>query len=183
MGSKTKGRHNSVSSTKEGAWNFDEIKRQQFIDELMTNDGFSMPFKNGKPIKIKDILRAKPVSPHPGPIKNIKNNNNGMIGTGRDSDLSIQNRKYRASIFASRYKPHTDANAVKRELEADLLRITGTQHTVSVEKLAARFDHYASFKVTCFCDNTSVFMDNKLWPPGVYFRWWIKPKYGSETRE
>ena len=50
LGAKTKGRHNSMSSTKGGAWNFDEIKRQQFIDELMTNDGFSMPFKNGKPI-------------------------------------------------------------------------------------------------------------------------------------
>ena len=145
----------------------------------MSNDGFSMPFKNGKPIKVKDVLKGRPASPNPGLSKNNKNNNSGMIGTGRDSHLSIQNRKFRATIFASRYKPHTEANAVKRELEADLFRITGSHHSVTVEKLAARYDHYASFKVTCFCDNTAVFMDNTLWPPGVYFRWWIKPRYGG----
>ena len=183
-GSKSKGRHNSTSSTEGGAWNFNEFARQQLIANLINNDdGFSMPFKNGKPISIKDILKANSASPHTGPEKNSRYNNKGMIGKGRDSDLSIQNRKFRAVIFASRYKPQTDANAVKRELETDLLRLTGTKHTVSVEKLAAKFDHYASFKVTCFCDNKSVFLNEDLWPPGIYFRWWIKPKYGSELRD
>ena len=142
-----------------------------------------MPFKNGKPMSIKDILKANSASSHTVPEKNSKNYNKGMIGKGRDSELSIQDRKFRATIFASRYKPQTDANAVKRELETDLLRLTGKHHTVSVEKLAAKFDHYASFKVTCFCDNTSVLMNEDLWPPGIYFRWWIKPKYGSEPRD
>ena len=153
-----------------GAWNTDDLAKQHLIDSLLNNDVFSLPFRNGKPIKIKDLLKSKPDSPHPGQRKR----NSGMIGTGRNSDLSIQDRKFKATVFASRFKPNVEANTVKRELEADLLRITGTPHNVSVEKVTSRYDHYASFKITCFCDNTAVFMNNSLWPPGVYFRWWIK---------
>ena len=92
-------------------------------------------------------------------------------------------KKYKATVFASRFKPDANANTVKRELEADLLRLTRIIHTVTVEKLASRYEHYASFKVSCLCDNTAVFMDKNLWPPGIFFRWWIKPRYGSNERE
>ena len=105
------------------------------------------------------------------------------MGAGRNSNLGIQDKKYIAVVFATRYKPHIDAITVKQEIEAELLRLSGINHTVKVEKLNARYDHYASFKITCHCDNTSIFMNNAVWPPGVLFRWWIKPRYGSRDRE
>ena len=126
-----------LDCTKKGAWDFDEIARKHFIDSLINADGFSMPFKNGKELRVKDIMKTRSASPHPS--KNKKNT--GMIGAGRDSALSIQNRKYNATVFATRFKPGASASSVKRELEADLLRLTGKFHAVIVDKLSPKYDH------------------------------------------
>ena len=74
------------------------------------------------------------------------------------------------------FKPDVTEQDVKRELEADLLRITGIRHEVTPTKLRATFDHYASFKLTCFCENTAVFMNQAIYPPGVVYRWWRRPR-------
>ena len=154
------------------------LPKKQIIERLLDNDGFSLPFKGGKPMRIKDLL-----GPTSDPSQPVPNKNPMNIGTGRNSNLGILDKKYLAVVFATRYKPHVDATIVKQDIETELLRLSGIKHTVKVEKLNARYDHYASFKITCHCDNISIFMNNAVWPPGVYFRWWIKPRYGSSDRE
>ena len=179
----SRGRNGSVSlpgTNGSDIWDINKVARQHLIDSLMSNnDGFSLPFKNGKPMRINDLMRSNQGSPRSGQRKK----NSGMIGTGRDSDLSIQNKSFKAVVFASRYKPHSEASTIKRELEADLLRITGIQHDTIVEKIQAKRDHYASFKITCFCENTAVFMNKAVWPPGVYFRWWIRSRQRDDNGE
>ena len=62
--------------------------------------------------------------------------------------------------------------------------ISGTVHEVKIEKLETRYDSYSSFKITCICPNTAIFMNPDIWPEGVLFRWWRTPrndnaKYGT----
>ena len=48
-------------------------------------------------------------------------------------------------------------------------------HDVRVERLETRYEFYASFKITCLCSNTAVFMNPEIWPEGCLFRWWRNP--------
>ena len=169
----------ATSAGGSGAWNLDEEARQRFIESLSTDEGWSRPIMNGKPMKTKDMLKSKDNrAPHNSAPQNSTNKrkSSGNVGAGRDSKISITNRKYKAEVFCTRFLPQVDEEDVKRVLEADLLRVTNTQHTVTVTKLQAKYDHYASFKVTCFCENTAVFMKKDIWPPAVLFRWWRKPR-------
>ena len=82
-------RINSVAKSG-GAWQNEKITKQQIIESfesLLDNDGFSLPFKGSKPMRIKDILRSIPDSPQPIPNKNLIN-----VGTGRNSNLAIQGK-------------------------------------------------------------------------------------------
>ena len=150
---------------------------QHFIDSFMNIDGFSLPFKNGKPYKPKHPGRKQsmPGSPHPGSNPNMFNN----IGTGDNRSLGIKDRKYKAEVFATRYKPEVETDEVKNDLEAKLLKHTGVKHNVEVEKLQSRYNHYSSFKVTCFCKNTAVFMSSNIWPSGTLFKWWRNKRNNS----
>ena len=143
----------------------------------MNFDGFSLPFKNGKPYKPKHPGRKQsmPGSPHPGSNPNIFND----IGTGDNRSLGIKDRKYKAEVFATRYKPEVETDEVKNYLEAKLLKHTGVKHNVVVEKLQSRYNHYSSFKVTCFCKNTAVFMSSNIWPSGTLFKWWRNKRNNS----
>ena len=120
------------------------------------------------------MLRSNSVTSRQGQGQGKGHNNRSqaMIGTGRGTNVAIQNKKYQASLFATRYDPGTNCNFVKSKVETNLLKKTGLKHIVTVEKLEARYDHYASFKVSCACDNTAVFMDPEVWPSGILVRWW-----------
>ena len=184
------------------AWSFNDLARQHLVETLFNKDGWSRPFMNGKQMKTKDMFKPNPVEPR----NNNKNNNNNntkfnsnnningnnfhnknryrsdaIIGTGKGSNLAIQNKKYNASLFATRFEPDTNAASIKRDLEANLLRITGTMHIVTVEKLTTKYDHYASFKISCSCDNTAVFTNSELWPENILVRWWRSPRKGINT--
>ena len=166
----------SVPGT-EGFWHTNESARQHFIDSFSNKDGFSYPTRNGKPLSPKDFVTKQhvPVLPH---IAN-KPKSSSNIGTGKSTSLGIQNRKFRATVFATRYEPDTEIGAVKKDLETNLYRHTGIKHIVTVEKITTRYEHYSSFKVTCFCENTAVFMNSDIWPSGTLYKWWRHSKIRS----
>ena len=47
---------------------------------------------------------------------------------------------------------------------------------VKVSSLETKHDSYASFHITCECNNPSVFMDPFLWPEDIFVRWWRSPR-------
>ena len=154
---------------------YNEDVRNHLIDSFLNIDGFSGPVKNGKPLTVKDIImkdKEGPKSPHFSK-KNKKSNN---IGTGGNSSLGITTRKFKAEVFATRYRSDVDIEVVKEDLESNLHKLTGAKHSVVVEQLKTKFDHYSSFKITCFCEHTAVFMNSNIWPVGTMFKWWRQNK-------
>ena len=99
----------------------------------------------------------------------------------KGTNLGLQSRKYKATVFATRYDPTSDIASVKKDLETDLKNYTGVIHTVDVEKVETRFDFYASYKITCFCENTAVFMKHDIWPEGIFFKWWKSRKNNNNN--
>ena len=171
-----KGRHERNNSC--NAWEHNEDVRNHFIDSFLNLDGFSCPVKNGKPLTVNDIImkdKERPKSPHL--TKKSKKSNN--IGTGGNSNLGIKTRKFKADVFATRYKSDADIEVVKEDLESNLYKITGAKHSVVVERLKTKYDHYSSFRVICFCENTAVFMNSNIWPEGTMFKWWRRKKSTS----
>ena len=150
-------------------WNRNDPAKEHFIDSFMNLNNFSLPFKNGKPLKLRDLNKNKiPGSPAIHHKTNLHNN----IGTAKNSNLGIKNRKFSAEVFATRYEPDVIIEDAKNELEQRLYIHTGEKHIVNVEKLRTKYDHYSSFKITCICSNTAVFMNSTIWPDNVYFKWW-----------
>ena len=166
-------RKSSISSTNVwGKLSLDELARQHFIDSLVNNDGFTAPCRNGKPIKQKDLQK----------VANNGNNNkqprkSGVVGTAKGSNLTLDNRKHQAVVFATRYRPNTEVSDVKTVLEKNLRLTTGVAHHVDVERINnTRHDSYASFKITCVCNNTSALMNPDIWPERSFVRWWRTPR-------
>ena len=150
---------------------YNEDVRNHLIDSFLNIDGFSGPVRNGKPLTVKDFImkdKEGPKSPH----LSKKNKKSTNIGTGGNSTLGIKARKFKAEVFATRYKSDVDIDVVKEDLESNLHKLTGAKHSVAVEKLKTKYDHYSSFRITCFCENTAVFMNSNLWPEGTMFKWW-----------
>ena len=86
---------------------------------------------------------------------------------------------YQASLFVTRYPPDVEISEVKDYLENSLKELTGENHSVKIEKLETRYASYSSFKVTCICPDTNIFMDPCIWPDGVLVKWWRAPRYDS----
>ena len=140
-------------------WHDNEAAKQHFIDSFLNVDGFSLPYKNGKPMRKKVSKNDMKVPKYPLPTNKPKVLN---IGTGDNKNLGIKTRKFRADVFASRYEPDVEIDDVKKDRETKLYQHTGTKHTVQVEKLNAKYSHYSSFKITCFCENTAGFMNSNI---------------------
>ena len=165
-------RKDSISSP--SVWDrlsLDELARKHFIDSLQNNEGFSAPFRNGKPIKARDLQKSLNNDNY-----NRNRRNSGVVGTSRSSNLTVSHRKYRGTVFATRYMPNIELSTVKADLEKNLRTVTGEDHHVDVEKLATRYDSYSSFKITCICSNTAALMNSEIWPEGSWVRWWRKPR-------
>ena len=56
---------------------------------------------------------------------------------------------------------------------------------MTVEKRPTRYDHYASYKISSFCDDKSVFLNPEVWPTGIIVRWWRhqSQRYGASGRQ
>ena len=166
-------RKDSLPSTNVwGKLSLDDLARKHFIDSLVNNDGFTAPCRNGKPIKEKYVRKTV----H---LENTKKqtNKSGVVGTAKGSNLTVDDneRKYRGTVFATRYRANTNIAVVKSNLERNLLITTGEVHHVDVERLKPKFDSYSSFKITCVCNNTSVLMNSDIWPERSFVRWWRFP--------
>ena len=151
-----------------------------------------MPIRNGKPVKPQELFKPKPVMSHPANhARNSANNarsstndsrSSAIIGTGKCTNVTAQRKNYNATLFATRFDPNTNVGNVKCDLESNLLRETGLRHVVTVEKLTTKYDNYSSFKISCQCDNTAVFMNTNIWPAGILVRWWRNRSNNNNER-
>ena len=150
----------------------DDLARQHFIDSLVNNEGFSAPCRGGKPIKENDIKNKSNFE-----NKNKQSRNSGVVGTAHGSNLTINNsdRKYRGTVFATRYRADIEISEVKADLERNLRITTGEVHHVDIERLQPKYNSYSSFKITCICNNTAVLMNSDIWPERSFVRWWRNP--------
>ena len=127
-------------------------------------EGFVIVGKDGKP------LRTRPVNsfPHQQSVKKPKQS---TTGSSTRNNLTAATRILKASVFATRFAPETTADEVKNELKADD-RLKDLD--LSVEKVATKYDSYASFHVTCVCKEaeSKLFLEPDVWPAGILFRPW-----------
>ena len=73
---------------------------------------------------------------------------------------------------ATRFEPQVTCDDILVYLNSRL----SVKLPVKVSSLETKHDSYASFHITCECDNPSVFMDPFLWPEDIFVRWWRSPR-------
>ena len=101
-----------------------------------------------------------------------RNRTKRVTGSGHGSGLRSVKRKRLASVFATRFEPHVTCDDILVYLNARL----SVKLPVKVSSLETKHESYASFHITCECDNPSVFMDPFLWPEDIFVRWWRSPR-------
>ena len=89
----------------------------------LIGDGFSAPFKNGKPIRMKD-LQNRHLFGSMGQAQNRSSQEQGwshrkqgLVGTAKGSALAVNKRNYQATVFATRLNPNDNILHVKRSLK------------------------------------------------------------------
>ena len=95
-----------------------------------------------------------------------------LHGSGQGSGLRSVKRKRLASVFATRFEPQVTCDDIVVYLNYHL----SPKLPVKVASLETKHNYYASFHITCECDDTSVFMDPFLWPEDIFVRWWRSPR-------
>ena len=113
---------------------------------------------------------------YPYSRRNARGMTTTVTGTNTSSALSVAPVPHWAKIFATRYLRDTNPSVVKRDLEQNLQIITGKVYQVQVEPMETKYDHYCSFKISCFCVDSEVFMDSRLWPENVMAKWFRKKR-------
>ena len=107
------------------------------MDSFLNSDGFSAPFKNGKPVKIKDMQVRNVQGATVGPKRKP------AIGTAKGSaGLALKKTNYQATVFATRYSPDVGIERVKSDLARNLKDITNVDHDVRVERLETRYEGF-----------------------------------------
>lgn len=144
-------------------------KNSTTSDLIVDSDGFVMIGPNGKPLRT-----VKPVNSFP----NRRNSNvvqkkqkPVVVGNSSRSSITAATRYVKASVFASRYPPGTTTDEVKSDL---LLDERAKELNINVETVQAKYDTYASFHVTCVCqeDEAQLFLASDFWPSGILYRRW-----------
>ena len=106
---------------------------------------------------------------------NTNKTQKSITGSARGSGFNSTRRKRFASVFATRFEPHVTDSDISVYLTNRLAV------KVDVTALATKHDTYASFHVTCECEDPSIFMDPTLWPENIFVRWWRTPRNGSSS--
>ena len=96
----------------------------------------------------------------------------GVTGSGQGSGLRSVKRKRLASVFATRFEPQVTCDDIVVYLNSHL----SPKLHVKVASLETKHNSYASFHITCECEDPSVFMDPFLWPEDIFVRWWRSPR-------
>ena len=101
----------------------------------------------------------------------------GITGSAKGSGIKSTGVKRFANVFATRFESHVTADDIATYLRQRLR--CGSK--LSVERVATKYDNYASFHITCECADTAIFMDPSLWPEDIFVRWWRNPRLPSNT--
>lgn len=143
------------------------------MNNVANSGGFSAPIRNGKPMK--DYGGQKKTN---NDKRKKQTNRAGIVGTAQGINLTVSesDRKYRGTVFATRYRQGIALSEVKSNLERNLHTVTGVMHHVDVERLKPKVDTYSSFTITCVCNDTSVLMNPNIWPERSFVGRWIEPK-------
>ena len=102
-----------------------------------------------------------------------------VTGNGQGSGLRSVKRKRLASIFATRFV-HMSA-VTTLSITGYLKSRLADNMPVKVDAIPTKFTTYASFHITCECDEPAIFMDPFLWPEDIILRWWRSPASSSST--
>ena len=122
------------------------------------------PAKQAKP-------KIHPVAVQPSTTTRTRKTK-GVTGSGQGSGLRSVKRKRLASVFATRFEPQVTCDDIVVYLNSHL----SPKLPVKVASLETKHKSYASFHITCECDDPSVFMDPFLWPEDIFVRWWRSPR-------
>ena len=173
-----------------------------------SNDGFSNPFLNGRPIKDKDMPRGPYNNPNYTQTQPSRLNHNydvprvsqGALHTSQGASYYPQKGSpngsnsnpylpgpdqgpHVANIYMRHLNYETSEAEVKSHLESRLNEMTGKIHKVDVKKLEIRHYHYSAFHISCYCAKSEVFMDPLLWPDSCTFRWYTQRRHKFTPRE
>ena len=146
-------------------------------DYVIDEDGFVLVGGDGKPVKAKQV---KPVVQYPPQQRPTNFRNVGVVGNSlRPGGPVAARRIVKANVFATRYHPDTTIDEVTNYILSDN-RLKN--HNVTVEKLATKYDTYASFHVTCVCLESlaNEFLNPNLWPSGILVRKWKEKRVQRE---
>ena len=86
--------------------------------------------------------------------------------------IHIRAARRNANIFVTRLDPDLSCDELSVYIEQTL----GIRPTVERVKATSR---YASFHLTCECQDPAVFLDPCIWPEGSLVRWWREVKQTS----
>ena len=77
-------------------------------------------------------------------------------------------------MIASGFDKRAKVEEIKLELEYKILRKTGKVYYVRVEKEHNQHSNYNTFRISCYCTKSEIFMDRTIWPANVNFAWHSK---------
>ena len=100
-----------------------------------------------------------------------------VIGSASVKGMTaVVKRKRRANIFATRFSPEQCPNELKNYLDKTLdVSVTCTQ-------LDSKYpDSYTSFYISAEVDDPAVFMNEQIWPEGIFVRWY-RPTENTRQR-
>ena len=103
--------------------------------------------------------------------------------------VAAERRKKKANIFASRFAPDQSADELNTYLDGKL------NTNVNIAELDSKYpDCYKSFYISAEIDDQKAFLNEHLWPEGIYVRWYrpaekmlnkdarnAEPRNGSST--
>ena len=143
-----------------------KVFRQRANSVMVDQDGFCVIGPNGKP------LRAAAAAPQQKKKQSV------IVGKSTRNGLSAATRIVKANVFATRYKPATTEDEVKNDLKADP-RMKDLD--ICVEKVKTKFDTYASFHVSCVCNEaeSKLFYMQDIWPTDILFREWKEKRVAN----
>ena len=158
------------------------------------------PFKNGKPTKnysnnkhyaynhrYNNYENTPAASHYHRSLSNyqIKSKQTAIKGSNSSSPLAVAPRPHWAKIFATGFPTNTNLYNIKNDLEYNIEHFYGKKFDVKLDELETRYNTYKSFKISCFCSESEIFMDSKIWPENILVKWFKErriPRDGPNQR-
>ena len=123
------------------------------------------------------VKRRAMAATSPTPSKATAHSKGLVIGSASVKGMTAAvNRKRRANIFATRFSPDQCPDELKSYLDKTLnVSVTCTQ-------LGSKYpESYTSFYISAEVDNPNIFMNEQIWPEGIFVRWY-RPTENTRQR-